>query len=179
MRKTIIIVGLIIVIGIVAAGVFFFYAQNNNTTNSGDTTSLVNSSDTSTSATSLPPEENYGLPPQGPNVTIQTSQGGVAMNNFYLGQQIATSAPAVVVTSTSAYSIWYSRSDSSFEIDLADNSLHPQSAAAEAAFLKALGIDAAAACKLDVTVEGMTTDGDYMPIGGLSFCVATSSTFAQ
>ena len=179
MRKTIIIFIFVIIVGIAAIVAYLLYTQNNETTDLSGATLPINSSSSSASGISSTPSDNYGLPPQGPQVTIQTSRGGIAMNNFYLGRQIATSAPAVMVTSTAAYDIWYSRSDGSFEIDLADSGPHPQSAPAEAAFLNALGIDAADACKLDVTVEGMTNDGDYMPVGGLSFCVAASSTFAQ
>ncbi len=120
---------------------------------------------------------DFGPPPQGSTFELQTPDGVVTLNNFYQGQEVGTDTPAVFVTSTAGYATWYSRADSSFEIDLPEGSTPADRTSAEAAFIAQLGVSQADACKLSVSVDEAYDHGtEYAPLGGLSFCTSSSQS---
>jgi len=168
MKKTIIIVALVIVVAIVALVLIFSRSQTPGTTGGagGGTTGTLPPATLASSTYS---------PPTGPTFVIGTGAGGVTVTNFYTtAKSVSHDQTSVLVAETDTYNITYYVPDSSFNILIAATPFDAVRTQAEAAFLAALGISQADACKLNVKV-GTTVDVDPAHAGenlGLSFCAA-------
>jgi hypothetical protein len=121
----------------------------------------------------LPAASSTVSSPSGSTITIGTSQGSVAMNNFYKSPDyIAQDQQAVVIRQTATSTIIYNISDSSFWVGVNGTPFSDLRNAAEKYFLTTLGISEGDACKLNVT-EGViysANNPDYGKSFPLSFC---------
>jgi len=111
--------------------------------------------------------------PTSTTITLGTSQGSVAVNNFYQNAQTITQdQQAVIIRNSGDYVITYNVPDSSFSIAILSMPLEAARQAAESAFLSELGVSQQDACKLTV-YEGVPIGvsdeypGESFP---LSFC---------
>ena len=105
---------------------------------------IMNGASTSPTSSSI-------IAPTGNTLSIGTSNGSVAMNNFYNNAAYISQADqTLVIADVSNYVITYNISDSSFGIILLSLPLETTRQIAEAGFLAALGIAQQNACKLDV-----------------------------
>ncbi|HVO28553.1 MAG TPA: hypothetical protein VMT81_01040 [Candidatus Paceibacterota bacterium] len=165
MRKTIII-GTVVVIAIAAGALFFVLRGGSSPAGGGGTTGTLPPVATGTAPFT---------PPTGATLTIGTPEGGVVMNNFYnTTRQVSADHTAILIEQTSTYNITYYAPDSSFNILIEAAPFETVRAEAEQAFLQALGISQADACKLNVKVgTTIDVDPDYAGVNlGLSFCAA-------
>lgn len=120
----------------------------------------------------LPPPKEYPIP-EGDTFTIQTPQGGVVVNNFYMIHPITPDGSGVMLRDGNDYDIFYSIDFGSFTITLEAQPLNELRGQAEQELLNILGISKTNACKLNMHLNVLNgvdprTDGgaDY----GLSFC---------
>jgi len=165
MNKKIIVIGAIIIVIVVAGIVFFLVQKNTPTTGTGvTTTGTLPPVSTSTPTTIIPTSTT---------ITLGTSQGSVAVNNFYQNAQTITQdQQAVIIRNSGDYVITYNVPDSSFSIAILSMPLEAARQAAESAFLSELGVSQQDACKLTV-YEGVPIGvsdeypGESFP---LSFC---------
>lgn len=115
-------------------------------------------------------------PPPGPTLTIQTPQGNVTINDI-TKNPIHQVTDDLVIAETPQYSIDFFPNEKSFSITLLNTPAQKARDAAEAAFLKLLGVDFSGACKLTVTTF-VPADVDPNLAGtnyGLSFCPSGQS----
>jgi hypothetical protein len=168
MKKIIIVIVAIAVVILIAFGVFYLIQKNaaNNTPASPTGILPPISTSTLTSSTTL-------VFPTSTTITLGTSQGSVAVKNFYQSADYITQdQQTVAVKQTTDYVIAYNVSDSSFAIALLSTPLETARQAAEGAFLSQLGISQQDACKLTV-YEGAPASISDQYIGEefpLSFC---------
>jgi len=165
--KKIIIVIVAIVAVIIIVGVVFLVIFSGN----GGAGTPPNSTSTGTlpSVTSTPPAQY----PTGTVFQIGTSQGSVTVNNFYNNPvQVSQDQTSIVIAQSSTYNITYYTPDSSFNIGILQGPVSVVRPQAEAAFLAALGISQADACKLNVVIAvPYDVDPNYADQNiGLSFC---------
>ena len=133
----------------------------------------------------LPPAPPVAIPPTPPapagdTITLQTSQGGVVVKNFYNSQGV-TIYPTGVGLVKPDYIFYYDREQGFFSMVLVNPDKTPQEMRQEAEtdFLAVLGITQEAACKLQVnlTVDPKVDENIGGAINyGLSFCLG-SKTF--
>ena len=164
-KKLIIIIG--IVVGVAAIVAIWLHFQNANS-----------SSASNLSAPETPNPGKLPLPavPSQNTVTIGTSQGNVAVNNFY---KTVTSQDEEYVTfeQSSDYELLYDTEDSSFVVSILNGPIAQTVPEAEQAFLGAVGVSKSDACKLNVTVGipaalAGTQFSEGLP---LSFCPSGTS----
>jgi hypothetical protein len=165
MKKIIIIVGALVVIAVIVFIFFFVFMKGG----------VVTPPPGSGSTGNLPPVATTTLSehPTGPTFQMGTSAGSVTVNNFYNDPtQVSQDRTSILIAQSSTYNITYYAPDSSFNIGILKGPVPEARTAAEAAFLTALGISKADACKLNVTI-GVPYDVDpsYADRNlGLSFC---------
>ena len=101
------------------------------------------------------------------------------MNNFYLSNpEVTDGGETVIIASTSDYLITYDTTNSSFWIGIDPDQFATVRPVAEQAFLSALGVTQADACKLDAAVGTFysatsSLNGQSFP---LSFCGGLNSS---
>jgi hypothetical protein len=123
--------------------------------------------------------EVFGNNPTGTTLSIGTSQGTVAVNNFYASDPPVDLSQYIVIKITQNYLVDYDPTDSSFWIGVSGMPFSNWQNIAEQDFLATLGISQSDACKLSV-VEGVIYSADN-PDDGMSFPLSfcASSTFTE
>jgi flagellar basal body-associated protein FliL len=176
-KKTLII--LIVVVIVLAIGGFFAYRVLSPS--SGGKTPLSSDSDVGTLPDdyapyeinipiSSPPERH---PPTGETFDIQTTQGSVAVKNFYNDHPIDPNGIGVNIVDNADYNIYYNIDFGSFTITLYRQPLEANRHAAEQALLQALGVKPTDVCKLNAHLNvlgGVDPSADGGADYGLSFC---------
>lgn len=179
--RTIIIIGIAVIIVVcIGSGAYFYFANNNGNSygsGAGGATPAGAGQEVTLSASQI-----LSNTPTTTLLTIGTSQGSVQVNNFYLSNPPVTDGgETVIIASTTDYLITYDTIDSSFWIGMDADQLNATRPAAEQAFLSALGVSSAAACKLNIS-EGVFYDASSSLSGQsfpLSFCPANNLNSVQ
>lgn len=182
--KTVVV--LIAAAAVAAAAVFAAYLFLRGGAGSGGAGSAAGSSGASGPAAAAGPGANAGAAatalepvsaafpnaPTGSAITIGTPQGMVAVNNFYLTSPGVAGEGNVMIAMADNYDISYDPASGNFSLLIKGSPFSAARAAAERAFLGALGISEADACKLSVQEgvpyrAGDPRDGQSYP---LDFC---------
>jgi len=176
MKKGVIIVLVLVVIAIIGGAIYFILRSASPSGTPTNTINTLPPVGTSTVATSTTDNGTSSFP-AGSTFQIGTNQGVVTVSNFYKTMDYITEDNAAVVMGEGDdYSVVYNRDDSSFGIvlTLVPGSLQDARTAAEAVFMKQVGVSEGDACKLNVS-EGVTdkTSQYYGDSFGLSFCSST------
>jgi hypothetical protein len=131
-------------------------AQNNPSADgSGDILVLGDASIPAADISSTLPADS----PTGPTISFQAASGTITLKNFYnQAQGYWFDLDMILLQHAPAYTLWYYRGDSSFEIDLPENGY--DQAAAESALAQDLGVSQQVLCSLPVTVELTFDRGD-------------------
>ncbi len=161
MKRTFSIALIIIFIIALAVGAYFLLRGNSASPSAGTTENLP---PVATSTTSPFPTGN--------TFSINTSEGGVTVKNFYNTKAYATQdQQTVVLAQNDSYTIDYYRADSSFGIGLLSGPFQATRNAAESVFLSQLGVSKSDACKLTVDETVLDKSSQYNgELIGLSFC---------
>ena len=180
MKKAIIIVIIILVFAAICIGLLFFFksqsqlqsqSQPSGTSPStqsppagqGQSTSTQNNPGTDLSEATLAfgdasisgSDISSALPadaPTGPTILFQAASGTIPLKNFYASAQgYEFNLDLILLQYNASYTLWYSRGDSSFAIDLPEDG--SDQAAAEAALANDLGVSTQTLCSLPVTAD--------------------------
>ena len=175
MKKIITVIFIVLLVtGIIGAIIYSVVQRSQNIPGGSETT-----------PGGLPPAPPVAIPPTPPaptgsTITLQTSQGGVVVKNFYETPGMIV-YPEGVGTIKPDYDFYYDRERGFFSMVLSNPAKTPQEMRQEAEndFLALLGIGKDDACKLEVN---LTVDPRVDPViggsinYGLSFCLG-SKTF--
>ncbi len=186
MRKLFIIVIVAIAVILVAAGIYLSLrgvrpnASGGSASSTGSlfpslTPNSGGSAPATPSGTSVAVSTSTAAFPTGSTFQIGTAQGVVTVKNFYkTAAYITQDNETVAIVQQNDYAIGYYRPDSSFTIvfnSVPSGSFASLRATAEQAFLAALGISQADACKLTVSESVVDKTSPYIGQAfGLSFC---------